>query len=270
MNEVGIDGHSGSLLGRVALISGGARGIGLAIAERFQRACAQVFLLDCDEQAGLAAARDLSARLPEYPAAFLRADVSQESEIQSAIDRVAHAAGRLDLLVNNAAIEFERPFSELSTPDWDRVLNVNLRGAFLLARIALPLFPASGGAIVNISSIHATHAFPCSLPYACAKAGLVAFTRNLALELGPRNIRVNSISPGYIDTRLWEEYLKSVPDPSRIAEYTTALHPLGRRGQPEDVAEAALYLSSASSSFVTGTDLVVDGGLTIRAHGSVT
>jgi NAD(P)-dependent dehydrogenase (short-subunit alcohol dehydrogenase family) len=268
MKEAGNSRRQDSLLGKVALISGGARGIGLAIAERFQSACAQVFLLDCDEQAGSAAAKDLTDRLPEYPATFVRADVSHENEIQRAIDFLARVTGRLDLLVNNAAIEFERAFPELTTADWDHVLNVNLRGAFLLTRIALPLFPAAGGAIVNISSIHASYAFPGSLPYACAKAGLVALTRNLALELAPRNIRVNSISPGYIDTRLWEEYLKSVPDPSVVAAYTTALHPIGRRGQPEDVADAALYLSGASSSFVTGTDLVVDGGLTIRAHRS--
>jgi NAD(P)-dependent dehydrogenase (short-subunit alcohol dehydrogenase family) len=266
MSAAGNSGPQGSLAGRVALVSGGARGIGLAIAERFQCACAMVFLIDCDAQAGETAAKELTARLPAYPATFVHGDVTRENEIQDAIDFIGRAAGRLDVLVNNAAIEFERAFSDLTTADWDRVLNVNLRGAFLLTRMALPLFPPSGGAIVNISSIHASHAFPGSLPYACAKAGLVAMTRNLALELAPRNIRANSISPGYIDTRLWEEYLKTVPDPSKVAAYTTALHPIGRRGQPEDVAEAALYLSSGSSSFVTGTDLVVDGGLTIQAH----
>jgi NAD(P)-dependent dehydrogenase (short-subunit alcohol dehydrogenase family) len=268
MNAAGSSAHK-DLLGKVALISGGARGIGLAIAERFQCACAQVFILDCDKEAGAAAAKNLTARMPGYPATFVHADITDEKEIHAAIDSLGRSTGRLNVLVNNAAIEFERAFAELSAADWDRVLNVNLRGAFLLTRIALPLFPAVGGAIVNISSIHASHAFPGSLPYACAKAGLVAMTRNLALELAPRNIRVNSISPGYIDTRLWDEYLKSVPDPSEVAAYTTALHPIGRRGQPEDVAEAAMYLASANSSFVTGTDLVVDGGLTIRAHSSV-
>jgi NAD(P)-dependent dehydrogenase (short-subunit alcohol dehydrogenase family) len=102
--------------------------------------------------------------------------------------------------------------------------------------------------------------------HACAKAGLEAMTRNLALELAPKHIRVNSISPGYIDTRLWDEYLKSVPNPSAAAAHITALHPVGRRGTPADVAEAAFYLSTSCSSFVTGTDLLIDGGLTIRAN----
>jgi NAD(P)-dependent dehydrogenase (short-subunit alcohol dehydrogenase family) len=256
----------GSLAGRVVLISGGARGIGLAIAKRFQGEGAQVFLLDCDVEAGTAAGRDLSARLPKNPAVFLQADLKVEAEVHVAIEAVRRTAGRLDILVNNAAIEFERAFSELTTADWDSVLDVNLRGAFVLTQAALPLFPSEGGAIVNISSIHASHAFPGSLPYACAKAGLVAMTRNLALELAPRHIRVNSISPGYIDTRLWDEYLRNVSNPSEVAAQTTALHPVGRRGKPEDVAEAALFLSTSASSFVTGTDLVVDGGLTVRAH----
>jgi NAD(P)-dependent dehydrogenase (short-subunit alcohol dehydrogenase family) len=256
----------GSLAGRVVLISGGARGIGLAIAKRFQGEGAQVFLLDCDAEAGSAAERDLSARLPRNPAVFLQADLKLEVEVHAAIGVVKRTTGHLDILVNNAAIEFERAFSELTTADWDSVLGVNLRGAFVLTQAVLPLFSSEGGAIVNISSIHASHAFPGSLPYACAKAGLVAMTRNLALELAPRHIRVNSISPGYIDTRLWDEYLKNVRNPLEVAAQTTALHPVGRRGKPEDVADAVLFLSTSASSFVTGTDLVVDGGLTVRAH----
>jgi NAD(P)-dependent dehydrogenase (short-subunit alcohol dehydrogenase family) len=128
------------------------------------------------------------------------------------------------------------------------------------------LFPESGGAIVNISSIHSTHAFPESVAYTCSKAGLIALTRNLALELAKRRIRVNAICPGYIDTRLWDEYLRHSANPDEVAAQTTALHPVGRRGVPADIAEAALYLASDAASFVTGTQLVVDGGLTIRAH----
>jgi NAD(P)-dependent dehydrogenase (short-subunit alcohol dehydrogenase family) len=266
MSTKGRASGEGLLAGRVALVSGAARGIGFAIAEMFQCEGARVFLLDCDAEAGSEAERRLTARCAENPAVFLEADLLKEPEIHAAIDAVRASAGRLNLLVNNAAIEFECDFAELTTRDWDLVLNVNLRGAFLLTQSALPLFPREGGAIVNISSIHAGRAFPGSLPYSCAKAGLVAMTRNLALELSPRHIRVNSISPGYIDTRLWDEYLKHVPDPDRVATCTTALHPVGRRGTPEDVAEAALYLANGSSSFVTGTNLVVDGGLTIRAH----
>jgi NAD(P)-dependent dehydrogenase (short-subunit alcohol dehydrogenase family) len=174
--------------------------------------------------------------------------------------------GRVDVLVNNAGVELEKSLQNLTVADWDLVLDVNLRGAFLLTQAVIPLFTESGGSIVNISSIHASHAFPDSIPYACSKAGVVALTRNLALELASRHIRVNCICPGYIDTRLWEEYLRNSPDPKALAEQTTALHPLGRRGIPADISEAALFLASDSSAFITGTDLIVDGGLTLRAH----
>ena len=254
------------LTGRVALISGGAQGIGFAIARLFQQQGACVFLVDCDARQGNEAAAQLTDKNQSLPVKYLRADLKEPTEIHNAVGALRKYHDRIDVLVNNAGIEMEKPLTELTVADWDLVLNVNLRGAFLLTQAAVPLFPESGGAIVNISSIHASHAFPASLPYACAKAGLVAMTRNLALELAPRHIRVNSISPGYIDTRLWDEFLKNVPHPTEVAAYTTALHPLGRRGKPADVADAALYLSNGASSFVTGVDLVVDGGLTIRAH----
>lgn len=135
-----------------------------------------------------------------------------------------------------------------------------------MSQVLAPLFPAAGGAIVNISSIHADHAFPNSIPYACSKAGLVSLTRNLALELAPRQIRVNAVCPGYIDTPMWDEWLRAASDPEAVANHTVALHPLGRRGVPQDVASAVSYLATLQSAWVTGTCLVVDGGLTIRTH----
>jgi NAD(P)-dependent dehydrogenase (short-subunit alcohol dehydrogenase family) len=258
--------ESGLLAGRVALVSGGAQGIGRAIVERFQREGAQTVLLDNDCAAGEATAKELAGCPTRFPPAFLYTDLQQQSEIRSALASVKERYGRIDILVNNAGVEIAKPFADVTLADWDRILDVNLRGAFLLAQAALPLFPAQGGAIINISSIHATHAFPDSTAYACAKAALVALSRNLALELAPRHIRVNTVSPGYIDTRLWDDYLRQSPNPDAVATQTTALHPLGRRGVPGDVAEAALFFAADGSSFITGTDLVVDGGLTVRAH----
>jgi len=255
-----------SLENRVALISGAAHGIGKAIAERFQKAGARVVILDQDAAAGMRTAAELTQACAALPVGFAAADLLIAGQIADAVLEVEQLHGRIDVLVNNAGIEIDRSFEATTVADWDRVLGVNLRGAFLLAQAALPLFPESGGAIVNISSIHATHAFPGALAYACSKAGLLALTRNLALELAPRHIRVNAICPGYIDTRLWHEYLRHAADPKALEAATTALHPLGRRGLPGDVAEAALFLAADSASFVTGTDLVVDGGLTIRAH----
>ena len=254
------------LCGRVALISGGAQGIGQAIADRFQREGAHVFILDCDEDRGKKTTDELTAANPSLPVQYLRVDVREQQQIRQAIASVNKSQGRIDLLVNNAGIELDRSLERLTQEDWDLVLDVNLRGAFLLTQAAVPLFPDSGGAIVNISSIHATQAFPDSIPYACSKAGMVALTRNLALELAPRRIRVNCISPGYIDTRLWEQYLGNCADPSALAARTAALHPIGRRGVPADIGEAALFLASDAAAFITGVDLIVDGGLTIRAH----
>ena len=252
--------------GRVAVISGGAHGIGRAIAERFQRQGAPILIVDCDINQGQATANELTNLHPELPVKFIPLDVRNPDRIRESITEVTKIYARVDILVNSAGIEIEKTLEDLTVADWDSILEVNLRGAFLLTQALLPLFPESGGAIVNISSIHATHAFPNSIPYACSKAGLVSLTRNLALELAPRHIRVNSISPGYIDTRLWDEYLRHSENPQAVAAQTTAFHPLGRRGAPADISEAALFLVSQGSAFVTGTDLVVDGGLTLRAH----
>jgi NAD(P)-dependent dehydrogenase (short-subunit alcohol dehydrogenase family) len=257
---------NGSLKDRVALVSGGAQGIGGAIARCFQREGARVVILDCDVPTGTATASALSRERPSLPVHFIRADLLEPDQIHAAIQQLKERFGVLDILVNNAGVEIEKSFEQTTLAEWDCLLGINLRGAFLLTQAALPVFPVCGGAILNISSIHATHAFPNSAAYACSKAGLVALTRNLALELAPRHIRANAICPGYIDTRLWEEYIQRSPDPAALAAQTAALHPVGRRGLPCDVGEAALFLVAQESSFITGTVLTLDGGLTIRAH----
>ena len=246
-----------SLQGRVAVVTGGAQGIGRAIAELFQEHGAQVCIVDCDRAAG--------ARL-DGPILFLAADLARSSDLAKISHEIGSRYGRVDVLVNNAGIEVERSLEETTPEVWDRVMGVNLRAPFLLTQALLPWFPSEGGAVVNISSIHATHAFPKSISYACSKAGLIALTRNMALELAPRRIRANALCPGYIDTRLWDEYLRNTPNAAFVAEETSQLHPLGRRGVPDDVARAALFLATDASDFITGTHIVVDGGLTIRAH----
>lgn len=266
MTSVGESKACHRLAGQVAAISGGAQGIGRAIAALFQREGACVFILDCDADSGEKTAADLTEESSSLPVKYISANLRKPDAIRDAVETLGNLHGRVNILVNNAGVESGQSLEKLTVDDWDRVLEVNLRGAFLLTQALLPFFPDAGGSIVNISSIHASHAFPDSIPYACSKAGLVALTRNLALELAPRHIRVNSICPGYIDTRLWEEYLRNSADPKALADRTTALHPVGRRGMPSDIAEAALFLASESSGFITGTDLVVDGGLTLRAH----
>lgn len=257
---------SSRLAGRVSLITGGAQGIGRAIAELFQREGACVFILDCDESMGKKTAEVLTSQDPSRPVRYLPADLCDPAQIRNAVNAMRKVHDRLDVLVNNAGVELEKSIEDFTTKEWDLVMNVNLRGPFLLTKELLPSFPDSGGSIVNISSIHATHAFPNSIPYACSKAAMVALTRNLALDLASRRIRVNCICPGYIDTRLWDHYLQNSTNPEELARQTAALHPVGRRGLPNDVGEAALFLASDCSAFITGADLVVDGGLTVRAH----
>ena len=162
------------LLDRIALVSGGAQGIGYAIAARFQRAGARVILLDRDAAAGAAAAARLSAQAALPRVDFVAADLLFPEQIEAALLLTRKLVPRVDLLVNNAGIEIEESFEETKVATWDRILGVNLRGAFLLTQATLPLIPEAGGAIVNISSIHATHAFPGSLAYAtwvCARLG---------------------------------------------------------------------------------------------------
>jgi NAD(P)-dependent dehydrogenase (short-subunit alcohol dehydrogenase family) len=266
MKTAGAKNDCRKLLGQIAVITGGAHGIGRSIAGRFQKEGARICLIDCDHEAGEAAARELTGNDPTMAPVFVYADLARPEQIRVAAATVERVFGRVDILVNNAGIEDEKPFDEISDECWDRVIAVNLRAPFLLTQAMLPLFPPEGGSIINISSVHATHAFPDSTAYASSKAGLVALSRNLALELAPRHIRVNVICPGYIDTRMWEDYLRRSPAANQLEAQTTALHPIGRRGVPADVAETVLFLASESSAFMTGTQLVVDGGLTIRAH----
>lgn len=251
--------------GKVALVTGAARGIGRTISERLHAGGARVLLVDCNAEGVRAAA----ASLPSVDGACatpLIADLADPADIASLARQINDLAPAIDILVNNAGIELDLPFEQVTAGLFDRVIAINLRAPLLLTQKLVSLFPPSGGAIVNISSIHADHAFPNSIPYACTKAGLVALTRNLALELAPRNIRVNAVCPGYIDTPMWDEWLRASSDPEELARQTTALHPLGRRGRPQDVASAVAYLAGPQSAWVTGTCLVVDGGLTIRTH----
>jgi NAD(P)-dependent dehydrogenase (short-subunit alcohol dehydrogenase family) len=252
-------------LNKLAVVTGAAQGIGRAIAEHLHAQGAQLLLIDINEAKlkETVAALQLEAK-PRVEA--IVADLADPNAIDNACALIAQRAVPIDVLVNNAAIERDLPFGSVTAEVFDQIIAVNLRAPLLLSQNLSPLFSPHGGAIVNISSIHADHAFPDAIPYACSKAGLVALTRNLALELAPRRIRVNAVCPGYIDTAMWDEWLRSAPNPEELARQTAALHPLGRRGVPQDVASAVAYFASEQSAWVTGTHLVIDGGLTIRAH----
>jgi glucose 1-dehydrogenase len=251
--------------GLVAVVTGAAQGIGRAIAEHLHARGAHLLLVDCNAAGVVETAKTLH-RLGSSNVNSLVVDLGEPATIKALTTAAAAFESKVDILINNAGIELDLSFAAITSEAFDRVIAVNLRGPLLVSQALLPLFPQTGGAIVNISSIHAGHAFPNAIPYACSKAGMMALTRNMALELAPRHIRVNAVCPGYIDTPMWDEWLRASSNPEALAIQTEALHPLGRRGLPSDIASAAAYLASPQAAWITGSSLVVDGGLTIRAH----
>jgi meso-butanediol dehydrogenase / (S,S)-butanediol dehydrogenase / diacetyl reductase len=248
---------------KVALVTGAAKGIGAGIAERFADAGASVVLFDIDGHG----ARDLAGRLcAKSRALAIEGDVSNPEHVRAAVEQTMAEYERLDVLVNNAGIEVAGSIPDYTPEQWDLQLGVNLKGAFLFAKYAIPVMSGRGGAIVNISSVHAFVSYRGDAAYDASKAGLIALTRALALDHGRDGIRVNAICPGYIDTPMTEEWLRTVPDRAETERQMFAVHPLGRIGTPLDIAEAALFLASDAASFITGTCLVVDGGMTIAGH----
>lgn len=248
---------------KVALITGGASGIGRGIAERFVEAGAAVAIFDIDGDR----AREVAARLgANGRAVAIEGDVANEEQVKAAVARTVAEFGSLDVLVNDAGIEIECLAVDLSSELWDRILAVNLKSVFLFSKHAIPHMRGRGGAIVNISSVHAFVSYPRDPAYDASKAGMIGLTRALALDHGRDGIRVNVICPGYIETPMHERWLKTTPDPEAAVRQALRYHPLGRFGTPRDIAEAALFLASDAASFITGASLVVDGGMIIEGH----
>jgi NAD(P)-dependent dehydrogenase (short-subunit alcohol dehydrogenase family) len=254
---------SGRLAGKVALVTGGAQGIGRAIVEKFAREGARVSFLDLEASAGAAAARDMSGGGAEVT--FIRADVTREAEVKAAVDEVVRGGGRLDVLVNNAGVNAYADATEMTEAEWDAVFAVDLKGAWLCSKHALPAMKRGGsGSIVNIASIHASLTIAGMFPYAAAKSGLVGLTRSLALDQAPANIRVNAVLPGWTRTRLIEEWFGKQPDPAEAERRVLAVHPLGRLSTPMEVANLVAFVASDEASAITGAALAIDGGLGAR------
>lgn len=245
------------LQGKVALVTGAGSGIGHAIAQLFGTSGASVVVNYFGyETEAKALAQELSACCARSIA--LMADVSNAAAVSGMVQRAVAELGTIDILVNNAGIETPAPFLEVTEASWDRMLNVDLKGAFLCAQAcARVMRDHSGGSIVNISSIHEDETFPGFTPYCAAKGGLRMMMRNTALELAPYRIRVNNIAPGAIATPI---NLPTLQDEAKVKELSRII-PLGRIGTPEDVAQVALFLASERSSYVTGSTYYVDGGM---------
>ena len=238
-----------SLRGRVALVTGAARGIGAATARAFGRAGAQVALLDRETV-------DLAAAAAEAGGLAIPADVTDAAAVRRAVDGVVARWGRLDILVNNAGIVRDAALADVTDDDWAATLDVNLRGTMLCARAAVPHMKAAGfGRILSATSIVAQTGNYGQTAYAASKAGIVGLTRTWARELGPRGITANAVAPGFIDTSM----VKSVP--AKVMAAVVARTPAGRMGRPEEVAAVYLFLASDLASFINGAVVGVDGGL---------
>lgn len=248
---------------RVAIVTGSAMGIGAGIAAVLAREGAKVVVADVNEEEGNRTADRLRAIGGEVM--FIRTDVGDEAQVRAMVDRTVSQHGRLHILVNNAAIGVYTPVHETTTEAWERCLRVNLTGPFLCSKYALPHIQASGGgAIVNIASVHAYQNVGGTAPYAASKGGLAALTRVMAIDYAKDNIRVNAICPGWIYTPLIEGIFKASGDAEGMKRQVAQRQLLGRLGTPEDIGHAVLYLVSNDSSFVTGTSLFVDSGLTAQ------
>jgi len=253
----------GRLDGRVAVVTGGSRGIGRATVEKFLAEGARVTFLDVDETAGREAIREIDGAAGTL--AFERADVTREADVSRAMAAVVLAHGTIDVLVNNAGVNAYFDAAAMTEAEWDAVFAVDLKGAWLCCKHVLPAMKKAGrGSIVNIASIHASVTMAGMFPYAAAKSGVVGLTRSLALDYAPLNIRVNAVLPGWTRTRLVEDWFKMQPDPAAAERHLMDVHPLRRIAMPAEIANLIAFVASDEASAIVGAALAIDCGLGIQ------
>lgn len=248
---------------KVAIITGAALGIGRAGVIRMAEEGASVAILDILEDEGEALAAELRER--RFAARFWRCDVSKEAEVSRVFGEVALHFGRLDVVVNNAGVAgVNKPTHELTEAEWDWVQAINVKGVFFCTKHAIPLLRRAGGSIINLSSIYGLVSAPDIPAYHASKGAVRLMTKTDALLYAADKIRVNSIHPGFIWTPLVEAHLKASGNLEAGRKATDAMHPLGHMGEPDDIAWGMVYLASDEAKFITGAELVIDGGYTAR------
>jgi NAD(P)-dependent dehydrogenase (short-subunit alcohol dehydrogenase family) len=241
---------------KTAVITGGAQGIGKAAAKRFLQEGFNVVLAEVDISAGLETEEELK---PYGAAKFISCDISSEEDVKHMVTSTVEFFSSVDVLVNNAAISANKPLTEISLDEWNRIISVNLTGAFLCSKYCAGYLKNSKGSIINIASTRAFMSEANTEAYSASKGGIYALTHALAVSLGP-DIRVNCISPGWIEVSEWKK--SEVRRTPILSERDHLQHPCGRVGKPEDVASMIMFLVSSENSFITGQNFFVDGGMT--------
>lgn len=249
---------TGRLAGKVAVVTGAASGIGRGIALRFAAEGAAVVVSDIADNG-----REVEAEIAASggTAWFCRGDLRRKADAAALMRAAGERFGALHILVNNAGVSGGKSVVAADDEDWERIMDLNLRGAWYCCKYAIPrMIAAGGGSIVNIASTHAFRTQYDHFPYHSSKAGMIAMAAGICVDFGAKGVRANSICPGFIETPLAEAHLRQFPDRERKVAAMLASHPLGRFGTPDDVAAAAVFLASDEASYISGTTLIVDGG----------
>ncbi len=255
-----------SVKNKVAIVTGGASGIGYACAQELSQQGAAVVIIDRDDRAGAHALREL--RDAGMPVEFVCADVTQSNQVQAAVREVVTKLGRIDILVNNAGIQRYGTVTTTSEEEWDDVLNTNLRSAFLVSKYVIPEMKNTGsGSIVIVASVQSFAAVRNSAAYVTSKHALLGLMRSMAIDYAKNCIRVNCVCPGSIDTPLLRWAVSLDPDPGAVMNACNKSHALGRIGRPKEVADVVAFLAGDQASFITGSAVTVDGGLLVPAGG---